>query len=109
MVAVEDLSLQLYTVRHLLEEDFDATMARIAALGYRQVEPFGLVGSADRLAEALPRYGLTAPTTHAGLLGEDTGRVSPPPGSSASPRSSTRTSTPSAGGPPTTSGPRRGP
>ena len=71
MVAVENLSLQLYTVRYKLDEDFDATMARIAEIGYRLVEPFGLVGLAPKLAEALPKYGLTAPTTHAGLLRED--------------------------------------
>lgn len=75
MVAVENLSLQLYTVRHQLEADFDATMARIAEIGYRLVEPFGLVGLAPRLAEALPRYGLAAPTTHAGLLREDNGPI----------------------------------
>jgi sugar phosphate isomerase/epimerase len=71
MVAVENLSLQLYTVRSKLDEDFDATMARIAEIGYRLVEPFGLVGMAPKLAEALPKYGLAAPTTHAGLLRED--------------------------------------
>src|SRR5215217_8214986 len=65
MVAVENLSLQLYTVRSKLDEDFDATMARIAEIGYR------LVGMAPKLAEALPKYGLAAPTTHAGLLRED--------------------------------------
>lgn len=75
MVAVENLSLQLYTVRHQLEEDFDATMARIADIGFRLVEPFGLVGLAPRLAEALPKYGLSAPTTHAGLLREDSGPI----------------------------------
>ncbi|TWD79916.1 sugar phosphate isomerase/epimerase [Kribbella amoyensis] len=71
MVAVDNLSLQLYTVRHKLEEDFDATLARIAEIGYRKVEPFGVVGMADKLAEALPKYGLSAPTTHAGLLREE--------------------------------------
>ncbi|HEU4947713.1 MAG TPA: sugar phosphate isomerase/epimerase [Kribbella sp.] len=75
MVAVENLSLQLYTVRYKLEEDFDATMARIAEIGYRLVEPFGLVGLAPQLAEALPKYGLAAPTTHAALLREETGPI----------------------------------
>jgi sugar phosphate isomerase/epimerase len=39
------------------------------------VEPFGLVGLAPKLAEALPKYGLSAPTTHAGLLREDSGAI----------------------------------
>lgn len=71
MVAVDNLSLQLYTVRHKLEEDFDATLARIAEIGYTKVEPFGIPGNADRLAEALPKHGLSAPTTHAGLLRDE--------------------------------------
>jgi sugar phosphate isomerase/epimerase len=75
MVAVENLSLQLYTVRYKLEEDFDATLARIAEIGYQLVEPFGLVGLTPKLAEALPKYGLSAPTTHAGLLREDSGPI----------------------------------
>lgn len=75
MVAVDNLSLQLYTVRYKLEEDFDATLARIAEIGYTKVEPFGLVNLAPQLAEALPKYGLTAPSTHAGLLREDSGPI----------------------------------
>ena len=75
MVAVDNLSLQLYTVRGKLEEDFDGTLARIAEIGYRKVEPFGLTAYADRLAEALPKHGLSAPTTHAGLLREDSAPI----------------------------------
>ncbi|GAA1680483.1 sugar phosphate isomerase/epimerase [Kribbella sp. NPDC056951] len=71
MVAVDNLSLQLYTVRHKLEEDFDATLARIAEIGFTKVEPFGVPGIADQLAEALPKHGLSAPTTHAGLLRDE--------------------------------------
>jgi sugar phosphate isomerase/epimerase len=75
MVAVDNLSLQLYTVRYKLEEDFDATLARIAEIGFTKVEPFGLVNLAGQLADALPKYGLTAPSTHAGLLREDSGPI----------------------------------
>ena len=32
------LGAQLYTVRTLLEKDFDATLAGVAALGYSEVE-----------------------------------------------------------------------
>jgi sugar phosphate isomerase/epimerase len=75
MVAVDNLSLQLYTVRGKLEEDFDATLARIAEIGYTKVEPFGLTAYADRLADALPKHGLSAPTTHAGLLKDDAAEI----------------------------------
>ncbi|GAA1603333.1 MULTISPECIES: sugar phosphate isomerase/epimerase family protein [Kribbella] len=75
MVAKDHLSLQLYTVRGKLEEDFDGTLARIAEIGYTKVEPFGVTAFADRLAEALPKHGLSAPTTHAGLLREDSAPI----------------------------------
>jgi sugar phosphate isomerase/epimerase len=75
MVAVDNLSLQLYTVRYKLEEDFDATLARIAEIGYTKVEPFGLVNLAGKLADALPKYGLSAPSTHAGLLRDESGPI----------------------------------
>lgn len=74
MVAKDHLSLQLYTVRGKLEEDFDGTLARIAEIGYTKVEPFGVTAFADRLAE-LPKHGLSAPTTHAGLLREDSAPI----------------------------------
>lgn len=63
-----ELSLQLYTVRSALAEDFDATLERVAGFGYRQVEPFQLVDSADDLRAGLRKHQLTAPTAHANLL-----------------------------------------
>ena len=71
MLSADRLSLQLYTVRGELERDFDAALARIAEIGYRQVEPFGLVDFESQLVDGLPKHGLTAPTTHAGLLGRE--------------------------------------
>ncbi|WP_328996693.1 sugar phosphate isomerase/epimerase [Kribbella sp. NBC_01245] len=71
MLSADRLSLQLYTVRGELERDFDAALARIAEIGYRQVEPFGLVEFESQLADGLAKHGLTAPTTHAGLLGRN--------------------------------------
>jgi sugar phosphate isomerase/epimerase len=68
---LSELSVQLYTVREALEQDFDGTLARIAGFGFTHVEPFALVTFADRLRDGLARSGLTAPTTHVHLLGED--------------------------------------
>ncbi|MFE3167531.1 sugar phosphate isomerase/epimerase family protein [Streptomyces sp. NPDC059224] len=62
------LSVQLYSVRHALEADEDATLGRLAALGLRNVEAFGFVQRAGELADALARHGLSAPTGHAGFL-----------------------------------------
>jgi sugar phosphate isomerase/epimerase len=66
----QDLSVQLYTVRNALAEDFDGTLAQIAGFGYTQVEPFQFVNFLDGLRN-LGKHGLSAPTTHVGLLSGD--------------------------------------
>jgi sugar phosphate isomerase/epimerase len=66
----ENLSVQLYTVRNALAEDFDGTLAQIAGFGYTQVEPFQFVNFLDGLRN-LGKHGLSAPTTHVGLLSGD--------------------------------------
>ena len=69
MTPARDLSVQLWTVRSLLADDFDGTLATIADIGFRLVEPFDLLTYADRLGASLPRHGLAAPTTHVDVLG----------------------------------------
>lgn len=63
----QDLSVQLYTVRNALAEDFDGTLERIAGFGFTQVEPFGFTNFLDGLGK-LGQHGLSAPTTHMGLV-----------------------------------------
>ena len=75
MFTTANLSVQLYTVREALADDVDAALERLAEIGFRNVEPFGLLDYADRLAASLPRHGLAAPTTHAGIVGQDLNRV----------------------------------
>jgi sugar phosphate isomerase/epimerase len=65
------ISVQLYTVRDALAEDFDGTLAKIAAFGYTQVEPFALTKFTDELRAGLGKHGLAAPTTHMALLDGD--------------------------------------
>lgn len=67
----DQLSVQLYTVRGALEEDFDGTLAKIAGYGYTQVEPFAFTSFFDDLKAGLSAHGLSAPTTHVGLLASD--------------------------------------
>ena len=67
----DQLSVQLYTVRGALAEDFDGTLAKIAAFGYTQVEPFAFTNFSDELKAGLGNHGLAAPTTHMGLLTVD--------------------------------------
>jgi sugar phosphate isomerase/epimerase len=71
----DDLSVQLYTVRRLLAEDVDSTLAELAAIGFRQVEAFDLIAYRDRLGGALSRHGLRAPFAHVDLLSNDLAAV----------------------------------
>ena len=35
----DQIGLELYTVRDLMETDFEGTLAKLAAIGYREIEP----------------------------------------------------------------------
>ena len=65
------LSIQLYTVNDHLVSDPDGTLARLAAMGIRQVEAFAFVDRADALAESFAKHGLQAKTGHAPLLSDE--------------------------------------
>ena len=66
------IGLQLYTVRELMKRDFDGTLARVADIGYREVEFAGYFGRTPaQVRESLARHGLTAPSTHIALPAND--------------------------------------
>ena len=68
----QEVGLQLYTVRTLLERDFEGTLARVAALGYREVEFAGFYGPSIRETLAmLKRCSLAAPSGHVGFAALD--------------------------------------
>ena len=69
------LGVQLYTVRDPLQADVRGTLAAIAAIGYQEVELFGLGGealdekplfglTASEFAAALEEFGMRAPVAH---------------------------------------------
>jgi sugar phosphate isomerase/epimerase len=62
---IETPGVQLYTVRDQLKADFNGTLAKVAAIGYREVE---LAGNHDRspkeIRVSLDRVGLTSPGNH---------------------------------------------
>lgn len=59
------IGVQLYTVRRELEADFEGTLARVAGLGYREVEFAGYYGRTPaQVKAALARHGLAAPSAH---------------------------------------------
>jgi sugar phosphate isomerase/epimerase len=75
---LDRIGLQLYTVRDVFQQDFEGTLARIAAIGYQEVEFAGYMGrSAAQVRDAVRRAGLSAPSAHVPLaaLGEGWNRV----------------------------------
>ncbi len=57
--------VQLYTLRALMAEDLEGTLAEVAAIGYREVEFAGYFDrSPAEVREALAAAGLSAPATH---------------------------------------------
>jgi sugar phosphate isomerase/epimerase len=65
------ISVQLYSVREAFAADPHRTLSRLAEIGFRQVEPYGVVENLAALSSGLPEHRLTAPTAHARLIGED--------------------------------------
>ncbi len=62
---IDKVGVQLYTVRDLMKNDFDGTIAKVAQIGYKEVEFAGYFGhSAQQVRDVLSKNGLTAPSTH---------------------------------------------
>ena len=70
----EKIAVQLYTVRDAIAKDFDGSLAKVAAAGYKEVELAGFsfddgevhyFGKTPKeLRAALEHHGLAAPSTH---------------------------------------------
>jgi sugar phosphate isomerase/epimerase len=62
---LKTIGLQLYTVRFALRKDIEGTLAKVAAIGYREVEFAGDFDEPPNAVRAmLDRQGLTAPSAH---------------------------------------------
>jgi sugar phosphate isomerase/epimerase len=62
------IGLQLYTVRDLLQQDFEGTLEQVAQIGYKRVEFAGLYNRTPVQVRALlDRLGLSAPSAHVGV------------------------------------------
>jgi sugar phosphate isomerase/epimerase len=62
---VKNIGVQLYTVRDLMKDDFEGTIAKVAQIGYKNVEFAGYFGrTADQVKAVLAKNGLKAPSTH---------------------------------------------
>ncbi|WP_179505056.1 MULTISPECIES: sugar phosphate isomerase/epimerase family protein [unclassified Sphingomonas] len=59
------LGIQLYTLMTLLDADFEGTIAKVAAMGYREVETLGSFGRDPAFVRAVfDRHGLVSPSQH---------------------------------------------
>jgi sugar phosphate isomerase/epimerase len=71
---IDKLGVQLYTVRDAIAKDFDGSLAKVAAVGYKEVELAGFSfdngevryfgKTPQELRAALDHHGLVAPSTH---------------------------------------------
>ncbi|MEP6990892.1 MAG: sugar phosphate isomerase/epimerase [bacterium] len=68
------VGLQLYTVRDLMAKDVEGTLARVAAIGYKEVEFAGYFGrTPTQIRNALRANGLTSPSSHIPMPANDDG------------------------------------
>src|SRR6266568_4514749 len=68
---LEKIGLELYTVRDLLKKDFEGTLAKVAKIGYKEVELAGYLNDLPNLDPPIKRAreivdanGLSAPAAH---------------------------------------------
>jgi sugar phosphate isomerase/epimerase len=63
--SLQRIGMQLYTVRTDLEKDFHGTLAKVAAIGYKEVEFAGYFNhTPEQVRDALRQHGLTSPAAH---------------------------------------------
>ncbi len=61
----DSIGVQLYTVRDLMQKDFEGTIAAVAKAGYKNVEFAGYFGrNPQQVRAVLDKNGLKAPSTH---------------------------------------------
>lgn len=62
---IEKVGVQLYTVRDQMKADFEGTLAKVAAIGYKEVEFAGYFGrTPQQVRAALEKNRLTSPSCH---------------------------------------------
>ena len=62
---IKAVGLQLYTVRDAMKSDFDGTIAKVAQIGYKEVEFAGYFDHSPKdIGDLLKKNGLTAPSCH---------------------------------------------
>jgi sugar phosphate isomerase/epimerase len=65
---IEKVGVQLYTVRDAMKADFDGTLGKVAAIGYKEVEFAGYFNHSPKDVRAsLDKLGLSAPSVHVSI------------------------------------------
>lgn len=65
LAAVKRCGVQLYTIRGEMQKGVEATLAKVAGIGYKEVEFAGYFGRTPKqIAESLKANGLTSPAVH---------------------------------------------
>lgn len=71
---IKRIGLQLYTVRDLMKADVPGTLARVAGIGYKEVEFAGYFGHTPaQIRDLLRRNGLSSPSSHLPFESLETG------------------------------------
>src|SRR5262249_30558434 len=67
----QKIGLELYTVRDQMSRDYEGVLARVAAIGYTEIEPANGYNDMPPAAfrSMLDRLGVTMPSTHSGATG----------------------------------------
>ena len=62
---MKPISVQLYSLREESQEDFDGVLERLAAIGYKGVEPFALFGKTpEAFKRQVEDLGMAISSTH---------------------------------------------
>ena len=62
---INKVGVQLYSARDKMKEDFDGTVAKVASIGYKEVEFAGYFGHTPQQVRAvLEKNGITSPSCH---------------------------------------------
>jgi len=70
-IPLDKISIQLYSLRSLLQNDPEGTLSALADIGYRKVELAGTYGrSATEFRAILDRTHIEASSTHVGIDGD---------------------------------------
>lgn len=65
---IENIGIQLYTIRGMMEADMEGSLAQVAETGYKEVEFFNYYGrSASDVKSMLDQNGLYSPSIHVDL------------------------------------------